>query len=279
SWESKRAARLRLCRAAAACPPSRRGGGVLPWAAGVPEAAAGGEAAGGRLGGTSEAAVEEPGVDDGPGADGPGVDAMPVHLLICFCRYLRWLTFRFDLPGLSRAILILQEAESMKLSRSRVASLQSPAPAWAAAPSGRGTPAPRLSSPPRQPPWPGRSESAPGGPDAGDPGKRKGAKRCGARRAACTAMPGSAPNAASRPRGLTRLDLPQRLGLPHRPLRDLHLLCGFAGHVLLLPRGLKCPRGLRLLCTQSGPRGASSPCKHSGFFAGLLRGPSGSRAD
>uniref|UniRef100_A0A4W5L1S2 Uncharacterized protein n=1 Tax=Hucho hucho TaxID=62062 RepID=A0A4W5L1S2_9TELE len=50
----------------------------------------------------------------------------PVHLLICFCRYLRWLTFLLDLTGLSRASLMLLEAESMKLSRSLVVSLYSP---------------------------------------------------------------------------------------------------------------------------------------------------------
>uniref|UniRef100_A0A8C2Q5V5 Uncharacterized protein n=1 Tax=Cyprinus carpio TaxID=7962 RepID=A0A8C2Q5V5_CYPCA len=43
-----------------------------------------------------------------------------VHLLICFCRYFRWLTFLLDLTGLSNASLMLLEAESMKLSRSLV---------------------------------------------------------------------------------------------------------------------------------------------------------------
>uniref|UniRef100_A0A8C8FB60 Uncharacterized protein n=1 Tax=Oncorhynchus tshawytscha TaxID=74940 RepID=A0A8C8FB60_ONCTS len=50
----------------------------------------------------------------------------PVHLLICFCRYLRWLTFLLDLTGLSKASLMLLEAESMKLSRFLVVSLYSP---------------------------------------------------------------------------------------------------------------------------------------------------------
>uniref|UniRef100_A0A8C4YXP8 Uncharacterized protein n=1 Tax=Gadus morhua TaxID=8049 RepID=A0A8C4YXP8_GADMO len=50
----------------------------------------------------------------------------PVHLLICFWRYFRWLTFRLDLTGLSRASLMLLEAESMKLSRSRVVSRYPP---------------------------------------------------------------------------------------------------------------------------------------------------------
>uniref|UniRef100_A0A8C1TYX4 Uncharacterized protein n=1 Tax=Cyprinus carpio TaxID=7962 RepID=A0A8C1TYX4_CYPCA len=45
---------------------------------------------------------------------------IPVHLLICFCRYFRWLTFLLDLTGLSSASLMLLEAESMKLSRSLV---------------------------------------------------------------------------------------------------------------------------------------------------------------
>uniref|UniRef100_A0A8C1U3D4 Uncharacterized protein n=1 Tax=Cyprinus carpio TaxID=7962 RepID=A0A8C1U3D4_CYPCA len=51
---------------------------------------------------------------------------IPVHLLICFCRYFRWLTFLLDLTGLSSASLMLLEAESMKLSRSLVVSLKSP---------------------------------------------------------------------------------------------------------------------------------------------------------
>uniref|UniRef100_A0A8D0L4I5 Uncharacterized protein n=1 Tax=Sphenodon punctatus TaxID=8508 RepID=A0A8D0L4I5_SPHPU len=51
---------------------------------------------------------------------------MPVQRLICFCRYFLWFTFRLDLTGLSRASLMLLEAESMKLSKSRVASGSSP---------------------------------------------------------------------------------------------------------------------------------------------------------
>uniref|UniRef100_A0A3B3CWG8 Uncharacterized protein n=1 Tax=Oryzias melastigma TaxID=30732 RepID=A0A3B3CWG8_ORYME len=39
--------------------------------------------------------------------------------------YFRWLTFRLDFTGLSRASLMLLEAESMKLRRSRVVSLKS----------------------------------------------------------------------------------------------------------------------------------------------------------
>uniref|UniRef100_A0AAR2L0F4 Uncharacterized protein n=1 Tax=Pygocentrus nattereri TaxID=42514 RepID=A0AAR2L0F4_PYGNA len=50
---------------------------------------------------------------------------IPVHLLICFWRYLRWFTFLLDLTGLSRASLMLLEAESMKLSKSLVVSLKS----------------------------------------------------------------------------------------------------------------------------------------------------------
>uniref|UniRef100_A0A3B4YM29 Uncharacterized protein n=1 Tax=Seriola lalandi dorsalis TaxID=1841481 RepID=A0A3B4YM29_SERLL len=61
----------------------------------------------------------------GASATFPGV-IMPVHLLICFCRYFRWLTFLLDFTGLSRASLILLEAESMKLSKSRVVSLRLP---------------------------------------------------------------------------------------------------------------------------------------------------------
>uniref|UniRef100_A0A4W4GNQ4 Uncharacterized protein n=1 Tax=Electrophorus electricus TaxID=8005 RepID=A0A4W4GNQ4_ELEEL len=53
---------------------------------------------------------------------------MPVHLLICFCRYLRWLTFLLDFTGLSKASLMLLEAELMKLSRSRLVCLTSPSP-------------------------------------------------------------------------------------------------------------------------------------------------------
>uniref|UniRef100_A0A8C4AHS5 Uncharacterized protein n=1 Tax=Denticeps clupeoides TaxID=299321 RepID=A0A8C4AHS5_9TELE len=51
---------------------------------------------------------------------------IPVHLLICFCRYFRWLTFRLDFTGLSRASLMLLDAESMKLRRSLVVSRKSP---------------------------------------------------------------------------------------------------------------------------------------------------------
>uniref|UniRef100_A0A8C3Q7M7 Uncharacterized protein n=1 Tax=Geospiza parvula TaxID=87175 RepID=A0A8C3Q7M7_GEOPR len=71
--------------------------------------AAGGQAAGGGAGGGAAAAM------------------MPVQRLICFCRYFLWFTFRRDFTGRSSASLMLLEAESMKLSRSRVASLKSPA--------------------------------------------------------------------------------------------------------------------------------------------------------
>uniref|UniRef100_A0AAY5KBI0 Uncharacterized protein n=1 Tax=Esox lucius TaxID=8010 RepID=A0AAY5KBI0_ESOLU len=59
------------------------------------------------------------GPSPGPGAAGAG---FPRGLMM----YFRWLTFRLDLTGLSRASLILLEAESMKLSRSLVVSLKSP---------------------------------------------------------------------------------------------------------------------------------------------------------
>uniref|UniRef100_A0A8C3R982 Uncharacterized protein n=1 Tax=Cyanoderma ruficeps TaxID=181631 RepID=A0A8C3R982_9PASS len=101
--EPKRAARLLLWRLLpAACAGSRRGGGR----AGQAE---GGQAAGGGAGGGAAAAM------------------MPVQRLICFCRYFLWFTFRRDFTGRSSASLMLLEAESMKLSRSRVASLKSPA--------------------------------------------------------------------------------------------------------------------------------------------------------
>uniref|UniRef100_A0A3B3QI96 Uncharacterized protein n=1 Tax=Paramormyrops kingsleyae TaxID=1676925 RepID=A0A3B3QI96_9TELE len=64
-----------------------------------------------------------------PASRFPPDPMIPVHLLICFCRYLRWLTFRLDFTGLSRASLILLEAESMKLRRSRVVSRKSPSQA------------------------------------------------------------------------------------------------------------------------------------------------------
>uniref|UniRef100_A0A493THD6 Uncharacterized protein n=1 Tax=Anas platyrhynchos platyrhynchos TaxID=8840 RepID=A0A493THD6_ANAPP len=95
--EPKRAARLLLWRLLAAVEASRRGGG-------------------GCLAG--QAAAE---------GGGAAAAMMPVQRLICFCRYFLWFTFLFDFTGLSSASLMLLEAESMKLSRSRVASLKSPA--------------------------------------------------------------------------------------------------------------------------------------------------------
>uniref|UniRef100_A0A8C3JSU2 Uncharacterized protein n=1 Tax=Calidris pygmaea TaxID=425635 RepID=A0A8C3JSU2_9CHAR len=92
-----------LLAAAAAAPPGDR----LP-AAGVERA----HPLGGRLFG---------------GAAGPGGAPGRLGRLICFCRYFRWFTFRLDFTGLSSASLMLLEAESMKLSRSLVASLKSPA--------------------------------------------------------------------------------------------------------------------------------------------------------
>uniref|UniRef100_A0A8C3TKJ5 Uncharacterized protein n=1 Tax=Catharus ustulatus TaxID=91951 RepID=A0A8C3TKJ5_CATUS len=97
--EPKSAARLLLWRLLpAACAGSRRGGGRA------------GQAAGGQAAGGGAAAA-----------------MMPVQRLICFCRYFLWFTFRRDFTGRSSASLMLLEAESMKLSRSRVASLKSPA--------------------------------------------------------------------------------------------------------------------------------------------------------
>uniref|UniRef100_A0A3P8V245 Uncharacterized protein n=1 Tax=Cynoglossus semilaevis TaxID=244447 RepID=A0A3P8V245_CYNSE len=93
----KRAARLLLCRLA--WTPSRLGRVLfcrgLGWARG------------------------DPCLFPGGSAPVPGV-MMPVHLLICFWRYFRWFTFLLDFTGLSRASLMLLEAESMKFSRSRV---------------------------------------------------------------------------------------------------------------------------------------------------------------
>nr|BAC33024.1 unnamed protein product [Mus musculus] len=112
--ESKRAARLRLCRlaAAAAWVASLRGAALQ--CAGVATVGA----PGGRLAGAS-AALGDAGL-------GGAVPMRPLQRLICFCKYLRWFTFRLDLPGLSSASLMLLDAESMKLSRSRVASRTSP---------------------------------------------------------------------------------------------------------------------------------------------------------
>uniref|UniRef100_F7A8C3 Uncharacterized protein n=1 Tax=Macaca mulatta TaxID=9544 RepID=F7A8C3_MACMU len=106
----------------------------------------------------------------------------PLQRLICFCRYLRWFTFRFDLPGLSSASLMLLDAESMKLSRSRVASRTSPPSAPdSSAPAG----APVSSSSKQQPL--SRAPKAPPSP-SGEPPKPKGTKGCVLRSAACTAI-------------------------------------------------------------------------------------------
>uniref|UniRef100_A0A7N9CB24 Uncharacterized protein n=1 Tax=Macaca fascicularis TaxID=9541 RepID=A0A7N9CB24_MACFA len=95
----------------------------------------------------------------------------PLQRLICFCRYLRWFTFRFDLPGLSSASLMLLDAESMKLSRSRVASRTSPPSAPdSSAPAG----APVSSSSKQQPL--SRAPKAPPSP-SGEPPEAEGHER------------------------------------------------------------------------------------------------------
>uniref|UniRef100_A0A671G297 Uncharacterized protein n=1 Tax=Rhinolophus ferrumequinum TaxID=59479 RepID=A0A671G297_RHIFE len=166
--ESKSAARLLLCKlaAAAACDASRRG-------AAFPA----------RLAGVSAA----------PGEGGPGVAApmRPLHRLICFCRYLRWFTFRFDLPGLSSASLMLLDAESMKLSRSRVASRTSP-PSVPASSAAAGVP---VSSSSKQQPL-SRAPKAPPSP-SGEPPKPKGTNGCVLRSAACTAIAAALPRPAA----------------------------------------------------------------------------------
>uniref|UniRef100_A0A452RHF0 Uncharacterized protein n=1 Tax=Ursus americanus TaxID=9643 RepID=A0A452RHF0_URSAM len=171
--ESKSAARLRLCRlaAAAACDASRRGA-ALPWGGTATVWAP--WAASGRLAGVSAA----------PGEGGPGGAApmRPLQRLICFCRYLRWFTFRFDFPGLSNASLMLLDAESMKLSRSRVASRTSP-PSAPASSAPAGVP---VSSSSKQQPL-SRAPKAPPSP-SGEPPKPKGTKGCVLRSAACTAI-------------------------------------------------------------------------------------------
>uniref|UniRef100_A0A667YXN3 Uncharacterized protein n=1 Tax=Myripristis murdjan TaxID=586833 RepID=A0A667YXN3_9TELE len=69
----------------------------------------------------SRLARGEPCLFTGVSAMFPGV-IMPVHLLICFCRYLRWLTFLLDFTGLSRASLILLESPSFSASPRRLPS-------------------------------------------------------------------------------------------------------------------------------------------------------------
>uniref|UniRef100_A0A8B9VV66 Uncharacterized protein n=1 Tax=Anas zonorhyncha TaxID=75864 RepID=A0A8B9VV66_9AVES len=125
--EPKRAARLLLWRLLAAVEASRRGGG-------------------GCLAGQAAAAGEEEEEEEEEGG-GAAAAMMPVQRLICFCRYFLWFTFLFDFTGLSSASLMLLEAESMKLSRSRVASLKSPAsppppPMYTAPPDHKALPGP-----------------------------------------------------------------------------------------------------------------------------------------
>uniref|UniRef100_A0A8C3VLL7 Uncharacterized protein n=1 Tax=Catagonus wagneri TaxID=51154 RepID=A0A8C3VLL7_9CETA len=172
--ESKSAARLRLCRlaAAAACDASRLGA-ALPWAGTATVWAP--AAASGRLAGVSVA----------PGEGGPGGTApmRPLQRLICFCRYLRWFTFRFDLPGLSNASLMLLDAESMKLSRSRVASRTSP-PSAPASSAPAGVP---VSSSSKQQPLSRAPKATPN--PSGEPPKPKGTNGCVLRSAAWTAIP------------------------------------------------------------------------------------------
>uniref|UniRef100_A0A672TY00 Uncharacterized protein n=1 Tax=Strigops habroptila TaxID=2489341 RepID=A0A672TY00_STRHB len=155
--DPKSAARLLLWRLLAACEPSRRGGGLAGQGAGGEEAEGGGGAGGG----------------------GGAAAMMPVQRLICFCRYLRWFTFRLDFTGLSSASLMLLEAESMKLSRSLVASLKSPASPPRAAAAGKRR----------------RRRSAPSGAGHGPP-------RLPARTAAHSPRPGTAEGREEqRPRG------------------------------------------------------------------------------
>uniref|UniRef100_A0A4X1UB26 Uncharacterized protein n=1 Tax=Sus scrofa TaxID=9823 RepID=A0A4X1UB26_PIG len=168
--ESKSAAKLRLCRlaAAAACDASRRGA-ALP----------------GRLAGVS--------VAPGEGGQGGAAPMRPLQRLICFCRYLRWFTFLFDLPGLSNASLMLLDAESMKLSRSRVASRTSP-PSAPASSAPAGVP---VSSSSKQQPL-SRAPKAPPSP-SGEPPKPKGTNGCVLRSAAWTAIPAAPRQPAPRP--------------------------------------------------------------------------------
>ncbi|KAF6333379.1 hypothetical protein mRhiFer1_008139 [Rhinolophus ferrumequinum] len=126
----------------------------------------------------------------------------PLHRLICFCRYLRWFTFRFDLPGLSSASLMLLDAESMKLSRSRVASRTSP-PSVPASSAAAGVP---VSSSSKQQPL-SRAPKAPPSP-SGEPPKPKGTNGCVLRSAACTAI------AAALPRPAAQLPREVRMGWP-----------------------------------------------------------------
>nr|BAC37715.1 unnamed protein product [Mus musculus] len=179
--ESKRAARLRLCRlaAAAAWVASLRGAALQ--CAGVATVGA----PGGRLAGAS-AALGDAGL-------GGAVPMRPLQRLICFCKYLRWFTFRLDLPGLSSASLMLLDAESMKLSRSRVASRTSP-------PSDPDSSAPAvapLSSSSKQQPL-SRLPKALTSPSA-EPPKPKGMKGCELSSAACTAIAAAPRPSAARP--------------------------------------------------------------------------------
>uniref|UniRef100_A0A8C2QLB0 Uncharacterized protein n=1 Tax=Cricetulus griseus TaxID=10029 RepID=A0A8C2QLB0_CRIGR len=182
--ESKSAARLRLCRlaAAAACVASLLG--VALQCAGAATVGAPG-APGGRLAGASAAL--------GDGGPGGAVPMRPLQRLICFCRYLRWLTFRLDLPGLSSASLMLLDAESMKLSRSRVASRKSPpSDPDSSAPAG----APLSSSSKQQPL--SKLPKALTSPSA-EPPKPKGMKGCELSSAACTAIATAPERSATRP--------------------------------------------------------------------------------
>lgn len=110
--KSKARPRLRLCRLAARCgtatppaeePPCR---GPGPGPSGRRRAGAGRHVGGAR----------------GGRARGRGAHEAAAALDLLLQVLLRWFTFRFGLPGLSRASLMLLDAESMKLSRSRVAS-------------------------------------------------------------------------------------------------------------------------------------------------------------
>lgn len=146
---NRRARQAPALQAGGRCGLRRLRRGALPWAGTGTVLGAGERALGRHVGGRS-----------GPGARRPWG-----RFLICFCRYLRWFTFRFDLPGLLQGQLDVARRRSMKLSRSRVASRPSPLSAPASL---RARRRPGLLIPSKQQPL-SRAPKAPPSPSRGAP--------------------------------------------------------------------------------------------------------------